>query len=211
MFFRFRTLAVPSLLFAAACSGDSSSDPSQDPPADPGPGQTVTPTDQKATGLGLSILSADASGAPRLLRSIVPRPAGAGMSPAAAARDHLAALKDLYVQQGKTMDLVDRGAQPLRNGAQGVTLTQAVDGIPVNGGDVHVLLHTDGSLAAVSGTLLASTLKPNYVSSPHEALGHAPDKQYGASGPQLASTRTATTAAGWQILQVANMPNCPDQ
>src|SRR4029079_8570468 len=172
MFNRLRTLAVPSLLLAAACSGDSSSDPSQDPPADPGPGQTVTPTDQKATGLGLSILSADATGAPRLLRSIVPPPAGAGMTRAAAARDHLAALKELYVQQGKPMDLVDRSAQTLRNGATLVTLSQTVDGIPVNGGDINVLMHTNGSLAAVSGTLLASTLKPNFVSSPQQALGH---------------------------------------
>jgi hypothetical protein len=110
MFFRFRTLAVPSLLFAAACVGDSSSDPSQDPPADPGQGQTVTPTDQKATGLGLAIMSSDASGAPRLVRSVVPRAAGAGMTPVAAARDHVAALKELYISQGQTtMDLVDRG------------------------------------------------------------------------------------------------------
>jgi len=207
MFFRFRTLAVPSLLFAAACSGDSSSDPSQDPPGDPGPGQTVTPTDQKATGLGLSILSADKTGAPRLLRSIVPRPAGAGMSPAAAARDHLAALKELYVQQGKPMDLVDRSAQTLRNGATLVTLTQTVDGIPVNGGDVNVLMHTNGSLAAVSGTLLASTLKPNYVSSPNQALGHALDKQYGSSRPQMAIAETGPDAAGWQTMQVASTPD----
>jgi hypothetical protein len=203
MFFRFRTLVVPSLLFAAACTGDSPSDPSQDPSGDPGQGQTVTPTDQKATGLGMSVLSSDRTGAPRLIRSIVPRAAATGMTAQAAARDHVAALKDLWVPQGQAMDLVDRGVQTLRNGSAIVTLAQEVDGIPVNQGELHVLLHTDGRLAAVSGTLLASTMKPNYVGSPREALGHALDQQYGASRPQVDIT-DAGTVEGWQNLTVAS-------
>ncbi|HET7502610.1 MAG TPA: M36 family metallopeptidase [Kofleriaceae bacterium] len=147
-------------------------------------------------------MSSDSAGAPRLIRSVVPRPAATGMTPAAAARDHVAALQELWVARGQTTDLVERGAQPLRNGATMVTLAQEIDGIPVNQGDLHVLLHTDGSLAAVSGTLMAATTKPSFVSSPGEALGHALDQQYGASRPQLAIS-DAGDAGGWQKLDVA--------
>src|SRR3954468_544042 len=118
MLFRLRALVVPSLLFAAACSGDSPSPTPDDPgpPGASGEGQTVTPIDQKATGLGMSIVSSDAAGAPRLIRAIVPRAVPAGMSPGAAALEHVAALKELWVQ-GQTTDLVERSTQPLRNGA----------------------------------------------------------------------------------------------
>src|ERR1043166_4434614 len=212
MFRRFRTLVVPSLLFVAACSGDSTSTPPDDPgdpggPGGPGgPGVNVQPTDQKATGLGMAIMSSDAAGMPRLIRSIVPRTAAAGMTPAAAARDHVMALKELWVGQNQAMDLVERGTQTLRNGATVVMLSQEIDGITVNSGDINVLMHTDGSLAAGSGTLAPATLKPNFVSSPSTALGYALDKQYGASRPQLAITE-AGDAGGWQKLEGASTPD----
>jgi hypothetical protein len=212
MLFRLRALVVPSLLFAAACSGGSPL-PTPDDPGPPGASdgaQTVAPIDQKATGLGMSIVSSDAAGAPRLIRAIEPRAAPAGMSPGAAARDHVAALKELWVAQGQTTDLVERSTQPLRNGATVVTLAQEVDGVPVYRGELHVLLHTDGRLAAVSGTLMAAAAKPRFVSSASEALGHALDKQYGAARPQPAITEDATAdgdADGWQTLAVASTPD----
>jgi hypothetical protein len=167
------------------------------------------PVDQKATGLGMSIVSSDAAGAPRLIRAIVPRAVPAGMAPGAAARDHVAALKELWVAQGPTTDLVERSTQPLRNGAAVVTLAQEVDGVPVYRGELHVLLHADGRLAAVSGTLMASTAKPRFVSSASDALGHALDKQYGAARPQPAITEEAADADadGWQTLAVASTPD----
>jgi hypothetical protein len=215
MLFRLRALVIPSFLFAAACSGDLPSTTPGDPGAPGAPGgsdegQTVTPTDQKATGLGMSIVSSDAAGVPRLIRAVVPRAVPAGMAPGAAALEHVAALKELWVGQGQTTDLVERSTQLLRNGAAVVTLAQEVDGFPVNRGEMHVLLHTDGRLAAVSGTLLASAAKPRFVSTPGEALGHALDKQYGAARPQPAITEDAAAAAdadGWQTLTVASTPD----
>src|SRR6185503_114186 len=206
--FRFRTLAVPSLLFAAACTGDSSptTDPTDpgNPPGD-GPGRPVTTNEQTATGMGVSIMSADPSGAPRLIRTIVPRPGGAGMSASAAARDHVAALSQLYVKNAPAMTLVENSTQQLRNGATVAKLDQMVDGVIVNQGGMRVLMHTDGSLAAVSGTLLAATMKPNFTSSPQLALGHALDKQFGANRPQLAITEAGTSGT-WQNLDVASTP-----
>src|SRR5689334_1518896 len=149
MRFRLRALVVPSFLFAAACSGDSPSTTLDDPGA-PEEGQAVPPAEQRATALGVSIVSSDDAGAPRLIRAIVPLAAPAGMAPGAAAREHVAALKELWLGQGEATDLVERSTQPLRNGATVVTLAQEVDGVPVHRGELHVLLHTDGSLAAVS-------------------------------------------------------------
>ena len=150
-------------------------------------------------------MSADVSGAPRLIRSIVARPGGAGMSASAAARDHVAALSQLYVKQAPAMQLVENSVQQLRNGAAVVKLDQMVDGVIVNQGEMRVLMHTDGSLAAVSGTLLASTIKPSFVSSPGQALDRALDKQFGANRPPLAITEAGASGT-WQTLDVASTP-----
>jgi hypothetical protein len=90
MRFRFRALAAPSLLLAAACSACSPSTPS-DPgvpgqPRDPGSGQPGVPVDQAATSLGVTIMARDTRGVPRLIRSIVPRAGIAGAAPARSGR-----------------------------------------------------------------------------------------------------------------------------
>ena len=216
MFFRFRSLAIPSLLFTAACaagssptSGDPGTGSPDQPtaPANPSPGAdppTAT-TEQTATSLGMSIMASDARGTPRLIRAIVPRATATAMTPEAAARDHVAALAPLWVQQARPMALVETGTQRLRNGAAVVRLAQQASGVIVNRGELRVLLHANGSLAAVSGTLLPAVATPNFVSSPHEALGHALDQQYGAARPQVAITETGDVA-GWQGLAVASTP-----
>lgn len=199
---RFRRFIVPSL-FLAACSTDAPQPPDPGNPGLPGNGSTTAPTDQTATGLGVAILSSDTAGAPRLVRTIVPRAAAVGMTAAGAARAHVTALKELYVGRNQVMGLVDAGTQSLRNGSTIVTLSQEVDGVPVSDGELHVLMHADGALAAVSGTLVPATVKPRYVSSSDKALGHALDKQYGASRSQAAIVSGTTDAAGWRTLQVA--------
>src|SRR4051812_33532186 len=165
---RSRPIALSSLLFAAACAAGSSAPPSggagtPGTPGAPGPSQPAAANDQAATALGVAILSSDAAGAPRLIRSIVPRAAPAGMAPQAIARDHVAALTALWVPQGSPMALVETATQRLRNGATVVKFDQQIDGVVVDRGELGVLLHTDGSLAAVSGTLLPQTIKPAFV------------------------------------------------
>ena len=95
------------------------------------------------------------------------------------------------------MALRSSGTQPLRNGASVVRLGQHIDGIPLSSGELRVLVHADGSLAAVSGTLLPSTKKPRFVSSAAQALERALDRQFGASRPQLAIS-DAGERGGWQ-------------
>src|SRR3954470_10994363 len=94
----FRRVALSSLLFAAACAAP----PSQPgDPGDPGQASPVPPTEQNATSMGVSVMSADAHGRPRLIRAIVPRATLTGLSPQTAARDHIAALAPLWLKQAR--------------------------------------------------------------------------------------------------------------
>ena len=208
---RSRPIALSSLLFAAACAAGSSPTPPSSgagtpgTPGAPGPSQPASTNDQAATALGVSILSSDAAGAPRLIRSIVPRAAPAGMAAAAIARDHVAALAALWVPQGSPMALVETATQQLRNGATVVKFDQQIDGAIVHHGELGVLLHTNGSLAAVSGTLLPQTIKPAFVSSASQVVGRALDQLYGAARAQPAISETGD-AAGWTTLAIAADP-----
>ena len=202
--FQFRILAVSPLIFAVACASSTSSPP---PSGDPGgtglPPQQVVTTEQLATQLGVAIVAAEPSGAPRLLRTIAPRASLTGATPAVAAVAHVAALAPLWVQQGQPMALAEVGTQPLRNGATVIRLAQHVDGVQVDGGELRVMLHVDGSLAAISGTLLPAVSAPAFVSSPPDALGHALDHRFGAARVQMAITDTGETG-GWHTLDVAS-------
>jgi hypothetical protein len=215
---RIRAFAIPSLLCAAACAACSSPTSTPGGPGDPGnPGDPVNPgdpgnpgsgfsistTDQMATGLGVAILSSDAAGAPRLIRAVVPRaPSAAGMAPAAAARDHVAALSQLWVRQGQPMALAENGTQQLRNGAHMVRLQQQVDGISVDRGELHVLVNPDGTFAAVSGTLLPAAAKPTFQSSAVQAVEHALDQHLGAVRAQAAVSDAGPADDGWEALQI---------
>src|SRR5215468_5254305 len=125
---RTSALAVASLVFAVACT---SGPPPTGPSSDPGPDRPAAPDDQNAASLGMTVLSRDASGAPRLLRSIVPRAPAAGMTVQAAARDHIAALAPLWVGRATPMALTEVGTERLRNGATVTRLRQEVDGAVV--------------------------------------------------------------------------------
>ena len=206
---RVRALVSPLIFTIACATGPSTSaPPGSGDPGNPNPGAppSTISTDQLATALGVSVVSSEPSGAPRLLRTIVPRPSAAGVPAAAAARDHIAALSALWVRNAQPMALADSGAQQLRNGATIVKLVQNVGGVPVHGGEIHVLLGADGGLAAISGTLLPAAATPSFASSATDALSHALDVHWGGARPQVAITETAASAdtGGWQPLQVAS-------
>jgi len=205
---RTSTLAIPSLLFAAACAGAPPSSPPGTPgtPGTPGVDQPGVPGDQAAVGLGMTVMSRDAAGAPRLMRSIVPRAAAAGMAPADAARDHVSALAPLWVNKAPAMALTENGTQRLRNGSTIVKLTQTVDGVLVHNSELRVMMHASGALAAISGTLLPAAAKPSFVASPHEALEHALDQLYGKTRARPAITELGERS-GWQELAVAASPD----
>ena len=72
-----RRFALSSLLFAAACASDMSPTSPPDGDAPPGSSVPMSTVEQRATALGVSIMSLDA-GVPRLMRAIVPRAAAPG-------------------------------------------------------------------------------------------------------------------------------------
>ncbi|MEZ4361579.1 MAG: M36 family metallopeptidase [Kofleriaceae bacterium] len=195
---RTNCLLAATLSLAAACS----STPSAPPPSVAQP----TPTEQKAVEMGVSIDSVDKGGAPRLLRSIVPRrPSLAGMTPEQAAHDHVSALSSLWVPSGGAATLTNKGTQRLRNGSSVVKLAQQVDGVDVHQGELRVLLNADGSLSAVSGTLLPVDGKAKFQSKPSQALDRTLDVIYGKQRA-VAAISEGAARGGWQELTVAASP-----
>ena len=209
MLFRVRTLALCCLLGSAACATDAG--PPGPPPAGPaGParpgGGVAAPASSAAVSLGMTVMASDASGTPRLVRALAPRAAPvAGLPPEVTARDHLAALAPLWVQGAAPVALADAGTQRLRNGATVVKLAQQIDGVPVDGGELRVLLHADGALAAVSGTLQPATATRGFARSPREAVERALDQQYttARAHPTLGE---AVERGGWYQVPVAADP-----
>jgi hypothetical protein len=151
-------------------------------------------------------MAANAAGAPRLMRSIVPRVAPAGSSAEDAARDHVMALSQLWVQKASPIGLLPNGTQQLRNGATIVKLTQHIGGIPVTDGELRVMLHPDRSLVAVSGTLLPATKAPSFVSTSTIAVERALDQLYGKTRARPAIAQ-AGDHGGWTQLTVAADPH----
>jgi len=211
--FRFRSRSLPGLALAltASCSssgtptGPSSSPPSSDPdpiPTRPQPGSELT-----AVSFGMTIDARDErTGAPRLVRAIVPRQTLAkGMSPDQAAREHLTAIKSLWLPREKPADLASASVQQLRNGGSIVRLQQQIDNIPVHQGELRVMLHPDGALAAVSGAMLPASARTSFKSTPVAAVELALDALYGATRAHPAITVTGE-AAGYTQLAVAPSP-----
>ena len=207
---RIRTHALPGVALAitAACSSPSSTptpDPTPDPTGDPPGMQAPANPDQTAVTLGVAIDAREPSGAPRLIRAIVPRQSVAGMAPDQAARDHLAALAPLFLQKPqRPADLAPVATQPLRNGAKVVRMQQQIDGVDVHQGEVHVMVNPDNSLAAVSGTLRASSGRATFRSNAATATELALDALYGASRVHPPIT-LAAARAGYQELNVAEV------
>jgi large repetitive protein len=196
--FRKRALTTSGLVLtiAAACSSSS----------DDGPTRTPQSNEMAAVKLGVTIVSSDTKGAPRLVRAVIPRrPLKANMTADEAARDHLAAIKQLYLTRQQPADLASAGAQKLRNGGSIVRLQQQVDRIDIHQGELRVMVHPDGSLAAVAGTMQPTAGRAQFASSPKLALERALDTMYGKTRARPAITEGAERA-GYRELIVAADP-----
>jgi len=197
--FRIRAtvVAITALAFTATCSTS--------PPA-PEPAPRVQPAaDLAAVALGVAIDARDDRGAPRLVRAVAPRPAALGRTADEAARDHLAALAPLWLSHQRPSELATRGIQRLGNGASIVRLQQQVDRVDIHHGELRVMLGADGSLAAVSGTMLASRGRASFQSTPAAALDRALDALYGEPRARPAIIEGADRA-GYRELTVADDP-----
>jgi hypothetical protein len=196
--FRSRVLALPvALAFTATCS---SSPPSSVP--DPDPPKVQPTADMMAVTLGVAIDARDEGGRPRLVRAVVPRAGFAGMTADEAAIDHLSALTPLYLTNKRAADRTMHSAQRLRDGSSLVRLQQKVGDIDIHQGELRVMVRPNGSLAAVSGTMRASTARTTFRSTATAAVDRALDALYGktrvrpalAEGGEKAGFREVTVA-----------------
>jgi hypothetical protein len=196
--FQIRVIVLPvtALALTTTCSGSPS-------PPDPGPTRVQPSVDAAAVAMGVAIDARDDAGVPRLVRAVVPRPALAGMATEAAARDHVAALAPLWIQHRQPAALVSVGAQRLRGGGSLVRLKQQIDGVDIHHGELRVMVHPDGSLVAVSGTMRATPGPAAFRSTPAAALGRALDTLYGQARVRPAIIEGADRA-GYRELGVAD-------
>jgi large repetitive protein len=198
---RIRAAVLPAiaLAFTATCSSP--------PPVsvDPDPSKVQPTVDLTAVSLGVTIDSRDERGAPRLIRAIVPRQAARGMTADEAARDHLAALKPLWLAHQRASDLATHSTQRLRSGASVVRLKQRIDNIEIHQSELRVLVGDDGSLGAVSGTMRASGGRTTFRSTATAALERALDVLYGKTRARPAITE-GSEVAGYRQLTVAETP-----
>ena len=195
--FRLRSLSLPGVALAltASCSSSTTGTPTP-PTADPDPQPThpQTGSELAAVKLGVTIDARDERGVPRLIRAIVPRAGAKGMTVDQTARDHLAALAPLWLTHQQAADLTTQGVQTLRNGASIVRLQQRIDGIPFHQSELRVMVNADGSLAAVSGTVLPNAGRTTFTSTPAIAVDRALDALYGKTRVRPAVTEAGTAA-----------------
>jgi hypothetical protein len=198
--FHIKALCLSGVMLALAASCSSSSSP----PPPLAPTKQQSDPDRMAVGFGVTIDARTQDGAPRLIRAIVPRP-GPGMTPDQAARDHLTALRPLWLSNQRPADMTTHSVQKLRNGSSIVRLRQEIDQVPIHQGELRVLVHPDGSLAAVAGTMLPNAARPTFRSTAAAAVDRALDALYGPTRARPILTEAAPQD-GYSAVSVASTP-----
>ena len=121
--------------------------------------RTPTPLEQTAIAKGVTVVSTNEFGVPRMLRSVAPAAPSVAMAPKASAEAFVASLEELFVGRGVAAKRVDEEAQPLRGGSTIISMKQRVDGIPIHQGDLRVMLRADGAPTALTGTVYPAASK----------------------------------------------------
>ena len=140
-----------AVVVSAALASCSSNPGAPDPSGTPRP-LTARPV---ALDLGVVPISADADGAPRLLRAVAPAPVVAA-TVEDAARVHVERLAPLWGLRAPALpELAPAGTVATRPGTI-VRLEQRIDGLPVDGGELRLLLGDAGELRGASGVVVST-------------------------------------------------------
>lgn len=180
------SIAHVALLGAAACAA-----PAQDAPRAGAP-LTGPALAARAAALGVTPIALDARGAPRLVRGAgMPTVTAAG--PAASARAYVERLAPAWgVSTVALPVLASAGDVPVRAGTI-VRLRQVIDGLPVERGELRVLVGRSGELVAASGTLVGTDTpraRPRWVDDDAGAIARAVRHAYaGAFPPETLAVR----------------------
>jgi hypothetical protein len=193
--YRFLPLSLaltPALLLA--CS-------SPRPPDDGGRASRPPPTSPVAAAVGLDLLpsSIDARGVPLVLRatSVAPAPAASATE---AALGHLGRIAGAWgVARTAMPDLVALGEVPAPGGTI-VRVRQELDGLPIDRGELRVMVRADGGLIATSGALASAAAPRSSPSFPIDdaqaiasAVAHAYGRPFDASSLAVKALRSNGT------------------
>jgi large repetitive protein len=149
---RFQIVRGFSLSLVAAAGLSCSSNPAGAPDSAPvRPDRSVY--EQRAIAAGGVVTSVDAEGLPRFVWAADGQPAPRARTTDAAAREHLERFANAY---GITAEAVRAmRAEPIRRTRRGdhlIKLTQELDGVEIYRGEMKVVLKSDLSLVALTGT-----------------------------------------------------------
>lgn len=141
-----------TLLLAAACSEQATPDAVNRASKVPAGATPVA----AAVALGASPLTVSARGVPRLLRGTNVAAIHAATA-TESARAYLATLAPAYgVDVAEVPELVGVGEVATEGGAKIVRVQQIIDGLPVDRGELRVMVGANGSLHAISGELVGA-------------------------------------------------------
>ncbi len=130
---------------------------------------------------GVTALARDAHGVPRMLQSVTPITAP-GATAGAAARLHLERIASEWnVGPNAMPELEIAGEVPVRGGTI-ARMRQLIDGMPIDGAEVRVLVRPNNELVTVSGTLISRDTphsKPAFRDDRAGAIARAVKHAYG--------------------------------
>jgi hypothetical protein len=174
-----------------SCSAPSGTAPPDRPPT--GAVQTRSTFESHAIKAGGIVTAVDDDGYPRFIWARSRMDAASGSSPEAAAGQHFTRFASAYGIDGEARSGVDVGSvNRTGRGDYVVTLRQQVDGVELYRGMVRVVMRSDLSLIALSGTPSAvSGAKPDarrFMLTPGQALSRSLTHLYGVAVPEGAAT-----------------------
>ena len=202
--------AVILLAGGLSCSSPSGTDLPDDPSGNGSgsDGESAQPRpayEKRAIDAGGIVSAKDEVGRPRFIWATRRIDASPGSTPEAAAQEHLVRFAPAYgveknaVVSNSSLDAA--GTTRTRGGDYLVRLRQKVDGLEVYQGDVKIVMRSDMSLIALSGTpsdLTGSKPGGGFDLSAGQALSRALEDLYGISVPD-ASTSSAKAATGAHV------------
>jgi hypothetical protein len=202
-----RSLFLAPIALLISCSDPTSQPPAATTPPTGAP-NTMTPMTPVAAAihLGMTPLAVDEHGIPRLIRGDSATRMAAP-DRATAARMHVQRLAPAWgVRPAALPALESLGEAPVAGGTV-VRLRQVVDGMPVDessGGEVRVLLGSDGSMIAASGRLVGTdtprAAAVKFLDDESSAIARAVSTTYDVQVAPSALAMTAAASDGSRLL-----------
>ncbi|MEJ7601219.1 MAG: M36 family metallopeptidase [Kofleriaceae bacterium] len=167
-----------------------------DPQGSPDPTSLVTETPaMRAMALGATPLSVDDRGRPRLMQVRAGAIARAA-TPTASAKLHVERLASAWGVPATAVPVLEPVGEVRTRGGTIARLQPVIDGLPVEGGELRMLMRASGELVTASGTLVgtdAPRSAATFVDDEAGAIARALEHAYGAPFDRAGLRTTAQT------------------